>query len=294
MPYVYLISSVVCIASTSVLGAFFNRKCEGKKDTTALYTLLSMVSSFLCWSIMFAFDGQAAWKVLPYAVLFAVCFTVCNVCILQALKTGPVVLTSLILQMSLIGVTVWGFFFWGTKFTLPVGIGLALVVIALWLCLYSGKKEGERPITWKWIIYVVLVFVGNAGCTIVQKTQQMQCDGQYGNFLMMIATGLSSVACLVGYLKSNKTDSRYILKKAGYFPVIAGVGNALLNLFVMLLAVPPASDMLPPSVVYPVLAVGGLILTTLCSVFIFKEKMRWWQWIGVAVGIAAVGILNIG
>jgi drug/metabolite transporter (DMT)-like permease len=29
------------------------------------------------------------------------------------------------------------------------------------------------------------------------------------------------------------------------------------------------------------------------SAFVFKEKMRWWQWVGVAVGAAAVAILSI-
>ena len=45
--------------------------------------------------------------------------------------------------------------------------------------------------------------------------------------------------------------------------------------------------------VYPVLSIGSLMVTTFFSVFIFKEKMRWWQWIGVVVGATAVGLLSI-
>ena len=30
------------------------------------------------------------------------------------------------------------------------------------------------------------------------------------------------------------------------------------------------------------------------SVLVFKEKMKWWQYVGIALGIIAVGILNIG
>ena len=294
MPYIYLIGSVVFVSSASILGAFFNRQNEKKKDTTALYTLLSMCSVFAFWVLFFALDGEMDWEIVPYSCLFAFCYSVCNLALVQALKTGPIVLTSLMLQLSLIGVAVWGFFFWGEPFSLPVGVGLVLVAVSLWLCLYGGKKESERKITWKWLFYVFLTFAGNAGCTITQRTQQMQFDGRYGNFMMMVATGFSVLFCLALYLKSDKSDSVAVVKNGWYFPILAGVCNALLNLFVMKLSVPPASQVLSSIVVYPLIAVGGLILTTLFSVFVFKEKMKWWQGRGVAVGIAAAGILNVG
>ena len=103
MPYLYLICSVAFVSSTSILGAFFNRKNEGKKDTSPLYTFLSMCSVFVFWLIFFAFDGEMDWQIVPYSVLFALCYSVCNLALVQALKTGPIVLTSLMLQLSLIG-----------------------------------------------------------------------------------------------------------------------------------------------------------------------------------------------
>lgn len=50
---------------------------------------------------------------------------------------------------------------------------------------------------------------------------------------------------------------------------------------------------LSPSLIYPVLGVGGLAVVTIFSLLVFKEKMRWWQWIGVAVGAVAVLLLSI-
>ncbi len=294
MPYLYLVSSVIFVASNSILGAFFNRKNQDKKDTTALYTLLITCSVFVFWVVSFAFDRDASVKILPYSLLFGFCYSVCNLAFVQALKTGPVVITSLILQLSLVAVTVWGFFFWNAKFTWLVGVGLVLIALSLWLCLYNGKKETDRKITLKWLFFVILMFVGNAACTVVQRTQQMKFDGKYANFLMMVATAFSALVCLIVYLKSDKSDSAVVFKSSWYFPVLSGICNAVLNLFLMFMAVPPSSNVISSNVVYPVLAVGGLILTTVFSVFIFKEKMRWWQWIGVGVGIVAVGLLNVG
>jgi drug/metabolite transporter (DMT)-like permease len=205
-------------------------------------------------------------------------------------------LTSLFISLSLIGVTVWGFFFWNTPFTLLVGLGLVLVVTAVTLCLYKGKgkdsKEQEksgRTISFKWIVFVLLAFVGNAGATIVQRTQQMACNGQHGNLLMFIATGLASVAFAIAYMVKDASDFKKILKTTGYFPMIAGGCNFGLNLFVILLA----SSSLSPSLIYPVMSVGSLACITVASIFLFKEKMKWWQWLGVAIGATAVAILSL-
>ncbi len=289
MPYFYLILSIFCLASANIIASLFNRKNEKRVGVSPIYNLYLMISVFICWLILFLRDGTFDVAVLPYSLLFALCYTVTNIGIINALKVGSVMLTSLFGQLSLILVSVWGFFFWNAPFTLTVGIGLILTAIALWLCLYNKKNNESMPINFKWIRYTFLLVFGNAGCSIVQRTQQLHFDGRYGNFLMMVATGVSALVCLVLYLRSDRRDTKVITRSSWYFPVLAGILNAILNLFVILLASSPLS----PSLIYPVLAIGSLIVITILSLFVFKEKMRWWQWLGVLLGIAATGILSI-
>ena len=288
MPYLYLVGSVFFAASSSILGGFFNRKTQGKEKAPVLYNLLSMCCTVIFWAVLFCFDGGVDVRVVPYALLYACFYGGCTIAVVYALRTGSIVLTTLIKQLALICVSIWGFFFWDTPFNLSIAIGLLLVVLALWLCLYNKKKQRTQSVNFKWVLYVLIVFVGNAGCSIVQKTQQMHFNGQYGNFLMLLTTALVTVVCLVVYLKSDKTEDRAILKTAWYLPVLTGICNALLNLFIIFLT----TSKLSPSLIYPVMAVGGIMVVTVFSAFIFKEKMYWWQWIGVAVGCVAVGILS--
>lgn len=288
MPYIYLIGSVFLAASSSVLGGFFNRKTEGKKNAPVLYNFLSMCCTLIFWVVLFCFDGEADIRVVPYALVYALFFGGCTIAVVYALRTGSIVLTTLIKQLALICVSVWGFFFWDAPFTLPVAIGLLLVIIALCLCLYRKKKQNAQAINFKWIIFVLVVFIGNAGCSIVQKTQQMHFDGQYGNFLMLLTTALVTLVCLVLYLKSDKTELKGVLKKTWYIPIFTGICNALLNLFIIILT----TSILSSSLIYPVIAVGGIIVVTLFSTIVFKEKIHWWQWVGVVVGCVAVGILS--
>ena len=288
MPYLYLILATLGVASTNIVAGFYNRKNANEKNTASIYTLLVQAIIFLCWLIMFIFDRSYDLAVLPYAFIFALSFAMCMIGNIYALKVGPVVLTSLVLQLSLVGVTAWGFIFWDTKFTWLTAVGLVLIVISLWLCLYKGKTD-DKKISWKWIVFALMAFVGNAGASITQRTQQTAFKGQYGNFLMVVATGIATIICFVSYLYSEKGDTKKLVKTSWYYPAAGGVMNVMLNVCVILLA----TSTLSPSIIYPVLAVGGLIIVTVFSKYVFKEDMRCWQWVGVLVGTVAVGILSV-
>lgn len=289
MQYLYLVLSVFCLSSSNIIGSLFNRKNQNRVGVTPLYNFFLLAAVFLCWLMMFLGDRTYDLAVLPYALLFALCYTVCSISTINALKTGPVMLTALFGQLSLILVSVWGFFFWNAAFTWSVGIGLVLTAIALWLCLYRGKSGESVGISFKWLRYVLLIVLSNAGCSIVQRTQQTNFGGKYGNFLMVIATGISALICLVRFLCSDRRDAKVVARSSWYFPVLAGVLNAVLNLLVILMA----TSTLSPSLIYPVLAIGSLTVVTVFSLVIFKEKMRWWQWLGVLLGMAATGILSL-
>lgn len=288
MPYLYLIVSVFMSASSSVFGKMFNRTNDKKTDATIFYNFFLLSSVCLGWGILFAFDFSFDVNVLWYSALFALCYTVCNIGIINALKYGPATLTALLSGLSLIVTTIWGFIFWDAKLTVFVVLGLILVVCSLTLCLYTKNKE-EKTISWKWIFYVALAFFGNAGCSIVQRTQQVQYNGQHGKMLMLFATAFSVLIYLGVYLKSDKKDNISMIKTSWWIPVSAGVCNLILNVLVMLMAVTTLS----PSLIYPVIGVGSLAVVTIFSLFVFKEKMRWWQWVGVAVGALAVALLSI-
>ena len=286
--YIYLILSVFMSASSSVFGKIFNKHNDGRRDSSAFYNFFLMLSACLGWGILYAVDFSFDVGVLWYSALFAVCYITTNIGIINALKYGPTTLTSLLIGLSLIVTTIWGFVFWNAEISLLVIVGLVLVVCAIVLCLYS-KESDKKAFSWKWLVYVILAFFGNAGCSIVQRTQQMNYDGQHGNMLMLFATGISAFIYLFVYLKSDRRETAAMLKTSWWVPVCAGVCNIILNVLVMLMAVTTLSS----SLIYPVIGVGGLAVVTVFSLFVFKERMRWWQWLGVAIGAVSVVLLSV-
>ena len=288
MPYLYLSLSVFLSASSSILAKIFNRKNAGKKDTSAFYGFWIMLSACLGWAIFWITDFSFNANVLWYSLAYAACYAITVAGSINALKHGPIALTTLMNSLSLILTTIWGFIFWGSTLNITVVIGLLLVICSITLCLYSKKTE-EKKISTKWLVYVLLAFFGNAGCSIVQRTQQTEYAGAYGKQLMFFAILLSASVYLFIYLKSNRIDTPAMLKTSVWLPVCAALLNLVLNVFVMLLA----NTELSPSLIYPVIGVGSLAVTLVFSLFVFKEKMHWRQWVGVGIGAVAVLLLSI-
>lgn len=288
MPYIYLILSVFMSASGNILGKLFNTRNKECKDSGVFYNFLQMLCVFLCWCGLYAFDFSFDIGVLFYSILFGVCYTTCSIGVINALKHGPTALTSLFTSLSLIVTTLWGFGFWDESLTVTVVIGLLLDCIAIVLCLYSKKKE-EKGFSWKWLGYSVLALVSNAGCSIVQRTQQMQFSGAHGNMLMAFATFFAAVFCLIRFLKSDKSDAVTMMKKSWWTPALASFCNVALNALVMLMALTE----LPASLIYPVIGVGSFGVVLIFSRFFFKEKLHWRQWLGISFGAIAVVLLSI-
>lgn len=289
MPYIYLLLATLLMSVGSIGSKFYNKRNEKYQGTAPIFTLLTASTTLLFWVIMFFAKGASLnVDVLPYALLMVGISVLSAYASVNSYKNGSVLYTSLIVQFSLIGVAIWGFFFWNSPFTWLMAVGLVLVAVSLWLCLYTGKQE-DKKITPKWLFWVALFFLTNMGYTIVMRTQQMHFNGEYGPFMMLIVMSGAVLTHTFVFFRGERKDAKVVLKSSWWIPVALGVASALVDLFVMLLV----GTSLSASFIYPTLAVGALAVVTVFSKFVFKDEMRWWQWIGVAVGAVAVAIISI-
>lgn len=287
MGYSLLAAALLCSTSSGLLAAFYNRKNKGVSNATPVYNLLMSSFALICWTIRYLLDFSFDPKVLLYSVAFGIGYTFAIVFQVYALRYGPLSLTSLIYKFSTIAVTIYGFFFWGDVPKFTILIGLMMVVASMIICIY--QKDEKYKVSPKWLLFATLSFAGNIVCTIAQKQQQLDFDHQHGNMMMFFALIFSVMVCVVLYLRAKPENPGEIIKRTGWLPAASGVFNMAINLLTILLT----ATSLPSGVVYPTIGVGGLILLSLASRFIFKEKLSTRQWIGMGIGIAAVLVLSL-
>lgn len=290
MSYILLIFAAFLSSFSGIGATYYNRKNALHKDAPQPYVLVFLGVVFMCWLIKFLTNPCFDIAVIPYSILFTLGYTTAVVCSINAYKEGPMMLSSLITQLSMISTTIWGFFFWNSKITANIIIGLLLVITSLILCLYNRKDiaKSNKKVTSKWIIYISLYFIGNSVASIVQVSEQIDFNATYGDFFMALSTLCSLITYVIIYLKSSRSDAKQILKSSWYIPAFVGVCNFIVNFFIITLA-----TLLSASIVYPVLMIGALAITSIFSIFIFKEKMGWWQWIGVVMGTISILLLSV-
>ena len=289
MEYIYLACSMCSSAILSIMTTLFGRANAKQKNTSSLYTVIATCAAFASWGIIYFCDAEFSPYVIIYSIAYGLFYTTAMIGMFKAYQIGSVSLTAFIKQLSLIGVAFWGFIFWNNRVTFNIALGLILIIFALYFCFKSDKASTEKAITFKWIVYAFMLLTGNAGCSIIQKYQQLAFDGRYKNMFMLFGTGIAVVFSLILYFNKNRCELRKISKKTILFPIIGGINSALLNLLILLMISSPLSE----SIIFPGIAVGGLILTTLFSVIGYHEKLHPYRCFGIGVGAIALIFLNM-
>lgn len=284
MDHLFLSTAVLCSALLSITATAFNK--HNKSGFSYLYNLIVTASSFLVWLISFINKPEFSAGVIVYSIIFGLFYVVSFIGVFHAMSCGSPSLTAFMKPLSLIIVSLWGVLFWNNPISPTLTVGLVLVVVSLWLCF---KPNGISKTSGKWFLFAIMLIVGNAGCSLAQKYQQIRFAGEYGNFLMLGATGASVIFCLFICLTGERPKACDVNKRTLHLPAVAGLSSALLNICVLRLISSP----IPESVFFPIIGVGGVMLAVLFSVAVYKEKLALLQWVGLCIGVIAIAFLNI-
>ena len=282
MNAIFLLIIILGISAQHVTTKAYNTKARGVYSFSAAKSLAALIVFIITASGSFAFSAES----IIYSVAFAITYSVATIFSVLAIKTGPLSLTSLVGQYSLIIPTFYGLLILNEAAGASLIIGIVLLLVSLLLINLEGKKE-EKKITLKWGIYVLLSFIGNGGCSVVQKIQQIKCDGMYKSEFMIIALAITVITLLICTLISERDTMVHSFKKGFPYYSICGLANGAVNFFVLVLA-----TRMPASVMFPIISAGGIVTTSLISIFVYKEKLSLPQKIGMLLGIAAVVVLN--
>ena len=292
MAYFLLLLCIASVSAQSPLKKLYQRKSD---KGVLLFSALTALVAALFFGGGALFSGNMGFEIgaLPYSVAFGACYAVCIITQMLALGCGSLALTSLFGSYSLIFPTVYGLLFRDASVYLTQVIGVVLLLGSLYLTNMrpGAKSEGEPKVafSWKWLILATLMAVSNGGCTIIQQEQQLKFNGAYKNEFMFIALMIAVVACVAFAFVRERRDFAVVLRHGTFPAVLVGVCNGAANLLVMIIA----GVMSPVFVFFPISSAGGLLISYLISVFIFKESFGKMQKLGIVIGMIALVFLNL-
>ena len=273
---------ILSISLQNIFKKAYNIKIGNKGSFVFSAGLVLSAALFFLFSSGFKLDFKA--EVIPYSLAFAASYGTAVLMGFLAINVGSLSLTSLINSYSLIIPTFWGLFFMGEGASLFFWIGLGILFVSLFLMNFG--RAGTK-ITLKWVVFVFLSFLGNGICSAVLTAQQKAFGGLYKNEMMIMAL-LTVAIVLVGVAAFRERGEVKESLRGAHFMIACGVANGVCNLLVMILSVK-----MPASIMYPVISAGGIIITGIVSLLIYREKLSVNQCIALLLGTVSVVLMNI-
>ena len=294
--FLYFILALTALTATvqNIFKQKFNEKCARSSAFffSAMTSAVAMIF-FIAINLFYNKDWYYNAGLLVPSAGFALSYACATVFSVLAILYGPLAQTSLIISCSLLIPSFYGIIVQGTPITPTLAIGTLLLVVTLFLVNTEKKGEGgeKKKITLKWIIFALLAFIGNGMCSTVQTAKQDFYGNEGNNVFMIVALAMVVVilSAVAFALKGQRAYVKETAQKGFLLAFLCGAANGLTNFFVMLLN---ASE-LSASVIFPVISGGGLLMIFLWSVLVKKEKFTVPQYIGYALGVVSLVLLNI-
>lgn len=185
---------------------------------------------------------------------------------------------TIVYGLAVLGETT-GRFFWAA---------VALKFVAMFLIQYKAGRDTDARFTWKWFISTVINVLANVAISIINKWQQDHFEGQYRNeYLTVIFVGAALILLVLGLIY-ERGSFKTTIKQGLFYGMAAGLLNGLNNVFGL-----AVYYYLPISFVSPFKGGLGMLATFILAVFLYKEKFTVRQYIGAAVGVASMVLINI-
>ena len=267
---------VLSISSMVLQNCILNNVCKKDLQTSDHVYRFNVLSYAVCIFLfgMLAIGGGISLFTIVMGLLFGVVTALSNYYKMLSLSSGPMHITLLITTSSMIIPTTSGIFF-GEGFSFP---RLCVVGVLIFFIYLSLEKKRNVGINKRWLIFCILAFVFQGSIGVLQKIHQSSMHKSETGSFLLIAFICSLIYSNIRAKKSFKALG--FSKKHLFFALICGIcifGMNFLNL--------KLSGLLPSQLFFPVINGSAIVLSSLMSVILFKEKLTKRQIIGLIGGI---------
>jgi drug/metabolite transporter (DMT)-like permease len=223
-------------------------------------------------------------QTLLFSVVFALAYAAVILFQVLAIRNGPLSLSVLIISYSLVIPAIAGVVYLGEPMKIGGILGIGMLILSL---LFTNFSKSKEPLKLRWFVYAFLALLGNGACTTVLKFQQDAFPQQFRNEFMINAMGIVILLGLTVIWLFPK-EKQHTIRTDVHYAIAAGLCNAVCNLLVLLLA-----TRMPASLMFPIVSAGGIVLTFVVSVGVYRERLSNTQTFGFVLGILSVVMLSL-
>ena len=201
-------------------------------------------------------------------------------------QRSGVTVTSLSSKLSVVLPTLAGVVLLHEKLNFVAMVGIVLALIALVLVV-GGKGQSDKTNKTNWLLPILIFFGTGTGDILMKLTEQRNGAADMSfmiAFIYFIAL-LFGVLIVAYDLISGK--SKWQWKSA-----LGGIGLGVINFF-STYSIYHAMRCFDNVVLFPIYNIGVVSVTALTGWLLFKEKLTWKNYLGLAIAIIAVILITL-
>ena len=201
-------------------------------------------------------------------------------------QRSGVTITSLSSKLSVVLPTLAGVIYFKEKLGIVAALGIVLALVALVLVV-GGKGKADKGAKSSWLLPVFIFFGTGTGDILMKLTEQQNASDDMSFMIAFIYF----VALLFGIL-IVAYDLIRGKSKWQWTSAIGGIGLGVINFF-STYSVYHAMRCFDNVVLFPIYNIGVVSLTALTGWLLFKEKLTWKNYLGLAIAIIAVILITL-
>lgn len=222
-------------------------------------------------------------ETVGYGVLYGVMQGLFLFFKMKAMGTGPVSITALFGNCSLIVSTLLGVMIWKESIHVMQILGVILLLVAMYLC--SQTTKGEKG-TKQWIFYCVWFFIVAGTVGVVMKAFSKAVPEKVGSVILISSVVMAVMYLCIFLIFSVKDKEEVHFTKRDYgFIILCGLlscGYNRLNSYL--------TGMLDSIIFYPIFNGATILGSVLGGGMMFKEKFTLRQIVGYLIGVIALAL----
>lgn len=286
---IYLILAIILSTAVFVVMRIFGRfNLDNHQALTWNYATSACIGFAMSVSNG-TWDSPTTQPWFSLTLLLGFWFILTYVLIVESSQRSGVTITSLSSKLSVVIPTLFGIIFLKETLGLMASIGIVLALVALFLVV-GGKDKGTAKAEKKTLILLLPIFIffsTGIGDIMMKMTEQKNTSG---DMIPMIAF-IYFISFLFGVLLVAydliKKKSKWQWKSS-----LGGLALGTVNFF-STCCIYQAMRVFDNVVMFPVYNIGVVCMSALCGWLLFKEKLTWKNYFGLAIAIIAVILITV-
>ena len=284
---IYLVLAIVFSSGVFVAMRFFKRFELDNHQALMWNYVFAVVTGFLICKHYDTLPQLVREPWFGLSILTGFWFIFTYLLMTASTQTSGITITSLSSKLSVVLPTLAGILIFQERLNLRVSMGILLALVALVLVVGGGEKSHDNNLKNKWLLPVLIFFGTGTGDILMKLNEQRNAADNMGFmivFIYLIAM-VFGIILVAHDLFSGKTkwQSKNLL---------GGIALGVINFF-STYCVFHAMRYFDNVVLFPIYNIGVVCLTALIGWLLFKEKLTWKNYLGLAIAIVAVVLITV-